>query len=473
MSNRPFELGFGESERELTIDSLPVQGNMPTWLTGTLVRNGPGTFRVGGQRYRHWFDGLAMLHKFSFATGRVSYANKFIRGKAYQAAQENGRIAYNEFATDPCRSLFERITAVFSPKTTDNAKVSIARIANQFMALGETPIQVSFDLDTLEMAGVFQYEDNPVGQMTTVHPHFDDDTTYNMVTRYNRISQYRLYGIDAKANAKMIGQVPTHQPAYMHSFGMSQNYVILTEFPFVVNPLNLLLWIRPFIENFRWKPKRGTPFYVMNRFTGELVARFEADPFFAFHHINAFELGNELIVDINAYEDASIIEAFYLNRLAETSIKIPFGTIRRYRLPLTGAKMVRYETITDECVELARYDYGRFHTNPNYQHVYACSINRQQRQGFYNQLIKINVKTGVTKTWYEADTYPGEPIFVGAPDRSSEDDGVVLSVVLDAAKGNSFLLVLDAKTFVEIARAEIPQAVLFGYHGEFFYGTNH
>jgi beta,beta-carotene 9',10'-dioxygenase len=84
----------------------------------------------------------------------------------------------------------------------------------------------------------------------------------------------------------------------MHSFGMTENYVILSEFPLVVNPLNLLLWLKPYIENFRWKPERGTPFWVMNRRTGELVARYEADPFFAFHHVNAFERGDELVVDI-------------------------------------------------------------------------------------------------------------------------------------------------------------------------------
>jgi carotenoid cleavage dioxygenase-like enzyme len=45
---------------------------------------------------------------------------------------------------------------------------------------------------------------------------------------------------------------------------------------------------------------------------------------------------------------------------------------------------------------------------------------------------------------------------------------VVLSVVLDGEKGNSFLLVLDAKTFTEQARAEVPQHIPFGFHGEFF-----
>lgn len=44
----------------------------------------------------------------------------------------------------------------------------------------------------------------------------------------------------------------------------------------------------------------------------------------------------------------------------------------------------------------------------------------------------------------------------------------MLSVVLDAPRGTSFLLVLDAATFTEVARAELPHPVLFGYHGQFY-----
>ena len=77
----PFNLGFSKTEKELELDRLPVQGTIPSWLQGTLIRNGPGTFEIGEQRYRHWFDGLSMLHKFSFTDSQVSYANKFLESK--------------------------------------------------------------------------------------------------------------------------------------------------------------------------------------------------------------------------------------------------------------------------------------------------------------------------------------------------------------------------------------------------------
>ena len=45
-----------------------MEGTLPAWLHGALVRNGPGTF----QGMKHLFDGYAMLVKVSFQDGRAS-----------------------------------------------------------------------------------------------------------------------------------------------------------------------------------------------------------------------------------------------------------------------------------------------------------------------------------------------------------------------------------------------------------------
>ena len=44
--------------------------------------------------------------------------------------------------------------AVFDPQVTDSAKVNIARVAERYLALAETPIQVEFDPQTLRTVGV-------------------------------------------------------------------------------------------------------------------------------------------------------------------------------------------------------------------------------------------------------------------------------------------------------------------------------
>jgi carotenoid cleavage dioxygenase-like enzyme len=472
MSTSYFPLGFEKPTLEISIASLPVRGKLPEWLNGTLIRNGPGTFQAGQQRYRHWFDGLAMLHRFTMRGGAVAYANKFLQTKAYRAAQETGRITYSEFATDPCRTLFDRVNSYFDPtdtRITDSAKVSVALMAGKYLALAETPIQIEFDPETLATVGVFTYEDNLTGQMTTVHPHFDFDrrTAYNLVTRFHARSHYNVYQIAQHKQKILLASLPVSQPAYLHSFGMSARYFILAEFPLVVNPLDLLLWRRPYIENYRWQPGRGTRFWVVERATGQLRGRYEAAAFFAFHHVNAFEQGDDLFVDIVAYPDAGILQAYYLDRLQDGSQPLPHGNLRRYHIPLNG-KTADYETLSDACMELPNFDYPAYNTRGDYRYVYAASLRPDKPEGFYNQIVKVDTYARHAAAWFADDCYPGEAIFVPRPGAALKDDGVLLSVVLDARRGISFLLVLDAHTLDELARAELPQPVLFGYHGAYF-----
>ena len=44
--------GFETLDAETRIDSLPVEGEVPAWLTGSLVRTGPAKFEAGGREMR-------------------------------------------------------------------------------------------------------------------------------------------------------------------------------------------------------------------------------------------------------------------------------------------------------------------------------------------------------------------------------------------------------------------------------------
>jgi retinal pigment epithelial membrane protein len=90
---------------------------------------------------------------------------------------------------------------------------------------------------------------------------------------------------------RLVGTVSIDRPAYMHSFGISERYIILVEFPLVINPLKLLLSGKPFIKNYKWEPERGTRFWVISQDDGEIVAISEGEACFAFFHVNAFEQG--------------------------------------------------------------------------------------------------------------------------------------------------------------------------------------
>jgi beta,beta-carotene 9',10'-dioxygenase len=91
MMSSPYRLGFTSFMSETNVETVPVRGLIPEWLRGTLVRTGPARFEVGSASYNHWFDGLAMLHRFAFDGNRISYANRFLHSRAHDEAMTRQR----------------------------------------------------------------------------------------------------------------------------------------------------------------------------------------------------------------------------------------------------------------------------------------------------------------------------------------------------------------------------------------------
>jgi carotenoid cleavage dioxygenase-like enzyme len=465
-STTDHRLGFKSLDEETAVDSLPVTGELPGWLSGALVRVTPARLEVGGRRLDHWFDGIAMLNRFGIADGRVSYRSRFLDSVAYRDSQE-GEWRHGGFATDPCRSLFKRVQSMFSPDVTDNPNVNMARIGERYIAMTETPMPVAFDPETLATAGRLEYADKLKAHVTTAHPHHDRerDELVNYHAYFSRVSKYVLYGLPAESSARrVIAELPVKEPSYMHSFGMSERYLILAEYPLRVNPLKLAFSGKPFIQNYTWRPSEPAVFQVIDRETGRLRGSYETDAFFCFHHVNAYERdgGRELVVDLVAYDDPAIIDALYLGP-EEPRGPIPATELRRYVIDLESGA-VSSETLASD-LELPRIDYGRRNTKP-YRYLYAS----RSADAWFDQLVKIDVSDGSETVWSAPGCHPGEPIFVREPGTDDEDAGVVLSVVLDAAAGKSSLVVLDARSFEELARAEAPHHIPFGFHGQFLRG---
>jgi carotenoid cleavage dioxygenase-like enzyme len=418
---------------------------------------------------RHWFDGLAMLHRFGFREGEVSYANKYLRSPQYQHIHREGRIGYSEFATDPCRSIFKRLTSAFSPEFGSNASVTVHKLARRFVALTETALPVEFDPETLETVGVLEYQDGVEGIGTSPHPHTDPGSgdALNTITHFSRTSEYRVFRLPAGTGAprrKVVARIPAREPAYMHSFGQTERHVVLAEYPLVVNSLKMLLTGRSYAENLEWKPERPTRFHVVDRESGERAGVYEADAFFAFHHVNAFERDGEIFVDLLAYPDDAVIRDHYMDALLSRRGPTAAAELRRYRL--RPGNSASYEKLTDEPLELPRIKYEAYNGR-DYSYVYGIGQGRDH-VGWPDWLVKVYVRDGSALVWREEGCYPGEPVFVPTPDGQSEDSGVVLSVVLDTAAGTSFLLVLDAASFGEVARARVPHHIPFGFHGQYF-----
>lgn len=450
---------------------LATTGQIPKWMTGVLVRNGPIGVTVNGKTNAHTFDGLGMLHAFSFKDGEIHYTNKFLDSDAFNAVFKKGSVDYLGFSQDS-RGVLEKLSSIFIPPShlkVRNANVNVAKYDGQWVALTETPSPVAFDKTTLHTLGVFEYKDDLPKMEScweSAHPHHDIEKkeTVNILIKFGKNSYYIVYKMkDTLATREVIAKVPVDKPSYMHSFAVTENYIILTEFPFVVKPLDLITTKLPFIKNFKWEPERGTQFTVINRHNGSVVGRYKAKPFFAFHHINAFEKDGNIHLDSATYKDAEILIGSRFEPKADKENKEKCATqFERFSLALQTGEITS-ETLLPGSVDFGRIN-DKFDGKP-YRYAYTLSYDDSFT---VNGLLKVDTQEKSKKTWSAPDCVPREPVFVPSPDPKDEDDGVILTHVQDVKNKETFLLILDAKTFEEVGRAKAPHFIPTTFHGQYF-----
>ena len=479
--------GF-HSLREETAASLPVTGDLPDWLRGSLIRNGPGAFSFpDGSAVDHWFDGLAMLYRFTFDPdgsagrsdgGAVHYRNRFLRTDAYEAARtgefEGG------FATGET-TLRSRL-AGFLTAPYDNANIVAERVGDRYLALTESPRGVGFDPNALATTGHVDREgDAPSGQLSCAHFKRDPatGTLVTVDTEFGRTSRYHVTAWTPDGDRRHVATVPTEKPAYMHSFALTPRYVVLTEFPLRLDPLRFLKPGRQpaFIEQFEWEPDRGTRIVVVDRTTGAVVTEPETDAVFGFHHVNAFERdgGTEVVFDLETVPDATTIDSLYLENVRAGEMGAIVGQVDRFTLDLGGPVGSGRYGGADATVSRERlYDGGTALPTSSparwcrrHRYVYAMGMDTPVTE-WARRVVKIDAETGSAETFADGGDYFGEPLFVPNPDGDAEDDGVVLTLALDVDTERSRLLVLDGETFAERARATLPHAPPFDFHGRYF-----
>lgn len=88
-------------------------------------------------------------------------------------------------------------------------------------------------------------------------------------------------------------------------------------------------------------------------------------------------------------------------------------------------------------------------------------------QSLFGRLVKLNVETQEFVIWEESGGFPSEPVFVKAPDGQEEDDGVILSCLINTSDQTTSLLVLDAKYFTELGRGVVEGLTTTSFHGIF------
>ncbi|XP_073441202.1 carotenoid-cleaving dioxygenase, mitochondrial [Dendrobates tinctorius] len=497
-----------------------VSGTIPAWVRGSLLRNGPGRFEFGADKYNHWFDGMALMHNFKIENGSVTYMSKFLQSDSYTKNKSANRIVLSEFGTlaapDPCKSLYDRFMSKFKVASTDNCSVNYVLYKGDFYVSTETNYMRKVDPETLDTQEKVNWSKFIAVNGATAHPHYDPDgTTYNMGnsygkegTRYNiiRVPPQKSNAAETLEGAQIICSIEPEEkmkPAYYHSFGMSENYVVFVEQPLRLNIMKILMGQirgKAMSQSMSWEPQLNTVFHVISKHSGEKhSATFHTKAFATFHQINAYEDQGCIVLDLCCQDDGAAMATYQLENLRKSGDDLnkllrqmakPFP--RRFVLPLDNCvkddlaiKPLNYSSATaakksegkiwcthenlhdhtlDSCgIEFPQINYAKYNTK-KYRFFFGCGF--QHLVG--DSLLKVDVETKKAKVWKEDGYYPSEPIFVPYPNSVEEDDGVILSAVLTPHQDrNIFLLILDAKDFTEIARAEAPIQIPYGFHGIF------
>lgn len=470
-------LGFHTMTSEVANHRLVVDGTIPAWVNGLLFRNGPAVFEIGTTPMLHWFDGIGMVNRFAFEDGAVHYTNRIIQSEDDRDSLAAGRPLFNEFVTVPERTFLEKLKASLDPSTLfgDNALIDFSAIDGQLVAQTEAPGGMVVDPTTAAAHQAFAYDDDVSGLISTAHPRYDfrRRVQYNFNIAIDVLAggfAYVPYGIaDGSRTRVPFDKVGTTHIGYQHSLGTSGKYVFLMEFPLRADLLSIgtmAFASRPYASSYSWDGGQ-TRLIVWDKDTGKHVGTYETDPIFAFHHINAYDDGDSLVLDIAAYADDAIVEATYLGPLRMPGgHKLPFSWFRRYTVNTSSGLVTYADVAADHMYEMPRYHLGC--QDAPYRYAYGVSFPKGSELAFPDRLVKIDVETGDAAVWHDPAGYPSEPMFVPRPGGSAEDDGVLMTVLLVPKTGTSELVVLDAASMDVLGRAALPHPIPFGLHGQWF-----
>ncbi|KAF9695581.1 hypothetical protein EKO04_006469 [Ascochyta lentis] len=477
---------------------------------------------------KHWFDGFSAVHRFQIdfpdpkGPARVGYRSRRTVDVYLEHVRATGKGEGLTFASkrDPCESFFKKVMSIFVP-SRDNRNVGVTLSINMPGAAmvgnlekpavnGHTNgIQTlhaktdhhmikKIDPQTLEPQGIAVQESlhpDLKGPISAAHAKSDPRTgdIFNFNLEFGRESTYRIFRTSSSTGNTDILATFHGKPAYIHSLFLTENYVILcvwnSHFTWAGISLlyhqNIVQAIAPFDHTSK------TMWYVIDRTHNRgLVATYSSDAFFCFHSVNAWEepsAGNpsqtDIITELSVFENTDVVHRFYYDNLI-SSLSTPdseyTGKKRlsclpmqaQFRLPEISTSLPDAQPkeaqrlfLADKMVSLELPTINPSYLTRRHRYTYGCAD--RLKSSFMDGIAKFDNTTQTSIFWEQEGHTPGEPIFVADPKGKGEDDGVLLTVVLDGFVERSYLLVLNAKDLKEVGRAEVPGPVAFGFHGAF------
>lgn len=459
-SHLPSPLRWSGGSGEVPVE---IQGRLPTWLAGDLVRTAPAVFEWGAWRAAHWFDGLGLLYAFHFRDGNVRFHQRLLESETARGAAR-GEHFLSLFGTRMKRGLLRRVFQPL-PRATDNTNVNVVPWHDEFIALTEARSEYRIDPTDLRARGLRPRfpELKKLGNQTA-HPHWDRKrrALVNIGLVFGARPEIWAYREDAESGSITIeGRLPQKLLPYLHSFGLSDNHLVVLDHPLRVNSLSFLWSERSFIDHFSWQPEAGGRLQVLDRRTGTWRA-YSTEAFFCFHVVNQFEDGDDIVVDAVIYDDPGVITSLETSRLQgglpafESQLvryRLRPGSARAERIQITGGKGFEFPTIN------YRHSQGK-----SAGMLWGATIASPEQE---SSVLRIDLPTGATRSFRESGWAFGEPVFVGRPEGTQEDDGVVLSMATHLSEPRSALFILDASTLSLVARVAVAASIPLGFHGSF------
>ncbi|KAI0389489.1 carotenoid oxygenase [Xylariaceae sp. FL0594] len=362
--------------------------------------------------------------------------------------------------------------------------------------------------DTMEPIGVArQRKLHPLlkGPLSCAHAQRDPQTgdLFNYNLEPGRVSTYRVFRTSATTGQTDIIatiSMPDVKPAYIHSFCLTPSFVVFcvpsTHLAFMGISVpwngNIIDSIEPFNESKLCK------WFVIDRHHGRgVIATAESPAGFFFHSVNAFEERDAetgditVFCDVIEYPSTDILRSFEMDALllgnkgnytdtyrkGEEYVRDCQSRFARHQFKVPGAntgdKAVKVDS--EKILEFKAPYAGELPTinaaysTRKYRYFYSMAVRGYST--LQDAIVKTDLITRKTLMWHVEGHTPGEAIFVPRPrqagddDEDAEDDGVLLSVILDGFGRKSYLVCIDAKTMQELGRAECDWAVGHGFHG--------
>jgi len=527
----PNTSGFDTSYEEHEPVDLAVKGEIPYYARGVLYRTGPLGYKAktdDGKIWssKHWFDGFSGIHRFQIdfpdgsRTAKVQYRSRRTVDEYLEIVRKTGRVDCTTFGPqrDPCKSYFKKVSSMFvSARDTSNVGVTLsinmpgggfATTSQNPMVKGHTHGVITLhaktdssqlkkiDPETLEPLGLADQSilhSDLKGAFSAAHAKSDPITgdVFNFNMDFGIKSTYRIFRSSPAAGKTDILATFTGKPTYIHSLFLSENHVVLCTWSSHISYSGIsILYNKNIVEAIApFDPKTKATWYVVDRKDSKgLVATYESDPFFCFHSVNAWEEPSatdpkktDIVTELSMFENNDVVKRFYYDNIV-SSVACPEyqGENRwtslpmqaQFRLPNVGSELgfevprkaeLIFQAPKEISMELPTI-------NPSYltrRHRFSYGCADRLKSSFMDGIVKFDNLSQTSIFWEEEGHTPGEPIFVADPQGEKEDDGVVLTVVLDGFLERSYLLVLRARDLKELGRAEMLGPMGLGFHGAF------